>query len=676
MPITKEEFNKYQRERRQRIKAEKEEVDRYVNEFSLQDEVGERYKSEVLSYKDLRDLFLAVKNESEDLSEYKLKKTKKVVVNPSRTVLFGKKQNFQEWLDLRDRARKDLFWLATAVLGKFFTEFTHREMFNQFVQKNFDGCFPKDYTLQHVHRAIDKQVRVDENGEETKDMLLLFPRGFHKSTADGVDCVQWLLNVPDIRILILTGEFKLAAAFMKEIKEYFNLPVSADPKPIHLLFPEYVLTGLDGSSMQPMECPARKHSQKEASLWVNSIDANLSGWHCDLKKGDDVVTDNNCNSPDAREKLKEKFDGTDNLLDEWGFSDNIGTRYWTDDWYSKRVRPDDLEDLVPIKYFCKACWTVKPEYQEVPLKQLEEHMVILTFPEKATFKSLRKKLLKNERQFRNQQLNEPTDSSEDSGFKIAFTEDALRAHLYPLTAAPKIGDIFLAWDWAPSSGKYSDYSCGVVARVVIEPQPNLADGTPVPAISKLVILDIIFDKWKPSELAFQIIMLNKKWNPKQAIIEKSNGAELLQMELQRQALRYATTLNIYWKPLDIKADAKRNRIKGLETLLNTDRLWFVAGSWTDEMMRQLLRYTGERKNRGRKDDIPDAMSFLPFFLPSTIQNEETKLMMEAQEKLAAQKRSYERIFGGQQMTRTELVDVPQIPTDPRSKFGIPGLRYN
>ena len=41
-------------------------------------------------------------------------------------------------------------------------------------------------------------------------------------TIDSVDCVSWLINVPDIRILLLAGEKKLAASFFGGIKSYFK----------------------------------------------------------------------------------------------------------------------------------------------------------------------------------------------------------------------------------------------------------------------------------------------------------------------------------------------------------------------------------------------------------------------------------------------------------------------
>ena len=671
----------YQKKRRDAIKNGNWELREFLDEvkspsifqkYAEADTTGIRFRSEVKSYLELQQIFFGIKLKDEDEKEegdrkYQTKKVKKAPINPSASKFLGEKLTFEMWLEFRDKARKDLFWLAKDILRKDLTEKTHRVVCDMFVKKNFDGSFPAGYTIGDVHKAIDKQKRFDREGRYTKDMMLLDPRGFFKSTIDGIDCAQWLINVPDVRILILTGEYKFAVALMREIKGYFYLAEGAEVSDFLILFPEYVLTGVDGTSTQPLECPVRKHTQVAASLWVNSIDSNLSGWHCDIRKGDDIVTDENCNSESVRAALKDKFDGTENLLDEWGFSDFIGTRYFTDDWYATRIA---IMDEVPLAFHSRAAWTVKPEYVELPLRELTKDMVTLAFPEKATYASLRKKLLNNEKSFRNQQLNQPSDSNDDGTFK-PFEEEVLKAHVYQPSQVPREGDIFVTWDWAPSNGKQSDMSVGVAARITKKEVLQL-DGT-IEEFYGIAVLEIIFNRWKPSELALQIVAYNKKWNPKQTLIERSQGAELLQMEIARQAVRYGTTLNIYWKPISMQPDAKRNRISGLQTLLNDDRLNFVTGPWLEETFYQFIRYNGERKNRGRKDDIPDAISMMVFFLPSTVMNEDLKKKNEADDKLRTLRANYERMFGmGPNSAPVATTAVAEPPS--RGRFGIPGLR--
>lgn len=705
--------------------AEKElAMTRLLEEVAAHDKAGKRFKSEARSYTQLVRLFYGQPEngdaDEDDDEATAIKATKKGPKrpNPSETAIriqssevdpAQKKKgrghrttedisyevndvvSFWRWLDLRDRARKDLFWLSR-LLGKGLYRTVHQVTCDQFVPKNFGGpwlnqdgtvdrsrpavepMYFEGYTLDDFHDMVDDQHQWRE-----REMMLLDSRGYYKSTINGVDAAQWLLNCPDIRIFIITGEYKLAVSFAQEIKGYFNLSAGAEPTAFHLLFPEYVLRGVDGTSKEPLFCPARLHNQKEGSLWVNSIVANLSGWHCDVKKGDDIVTDENSNNEEGRAKIKVKYDGTDDYLEPFvGFIDHIGTRYFTDDWYGTRLGPNaETGEIAPIKYHARGCWTVKPEYAEVNIFHLTEEMVTLTFPQISTFKKLRGILLKKgEKYFRNQQLNEPTDAAEDSGFRISFTEADLRSHMYQREAAPKSGDIYIVWDWALSDKKTSDYSVGVVARLYKNDAGEWS----------FVILEIIYDKWKYSELAFQIISLSKKWGPKVTMIEQSNGYEMLRDEITRVGNKFGYQPYIFPRQPSREENAKRNRIKSVEILLSEHRLHFVMGPWIDETFKQFIQYTGEKKNKGRKDDIPDAISYLIYILPAGSRPTsgalpdpgEERRLEEEQAKHFRKQQQYDRYFGQQLQTRTEavptLIEVaPPTPQDPRMKvFGNKG----
>ena len=297
-------------------------------------------------------------------------------------------------------------------------ERVHKPVCDFFPKLNFDGVYHEGYTLEEVQDAIAKQFA------EYREYLLLDPRGIFKSTLSSAFCTQFLLNAPDIRIFIVTGEYDNSVLFLQQIKNYFYKPEGAAPTKLQQLFPEYILEGVSGTSERPLECPARIHTeQKEPSLWSNAIVATLASQHCDLMVGDDVVSDRNSTTPEARVKLKNKYDNAENLLDEWGGKINLGTRYAVDDWYGTRIAIPQEE--APLKLFVRACWTVKDEFKTVPLRDLKKNMVDLLFPEKLTWQVLRKKLSANERDFRCQQLNEPQPDVDS----IQFTEDVLRAHL-------------------------------------------------------------------------------------------------------------------------------------------------------------------------------------------------------------------------------------------------------
>jgi|SRR5579859_1311178 len=675
---------------------------------------GARYKSEVLPLTELWNMYLggadASLSEEEEARGKKASKDKPVRPSMIRNIPGPYSDNgylhFDQWLRARDKARKDLYWLGKTVFGCDFMPNTHQVVCDQFVQKDFDGVYKKGYGLKDFQVAMARQNRVpriwmdtgsyepktlddfgkyitipseqDNQTNYARTMILMDPRGFFKSTIDGIDCVQWIINCPDVRILIMAGVYKLAIQFLQGIKRRFYLPRGIAPSAFHALFPEYIIRGIDGDSKEPFVTSTRVHESLDPTLGVISVGSSLSGFHCDVLKFDDVVTDENCNTLETREALHEKADGSQNLLMPWGWTDIIGTRYFPDDYYGlKLAKHEEDPEEHPLKFFRRACWDVKLGYEDVVLRDLTEEMVTLTFPEHADFKSLRKKLKDNEKLFRCQQLNEPVWN--DDGFKVQFTEDALKSHIMSaVDATKKFGETYITGDLSKTTNKYSDFSCLVAARTFRKEDGTIA----------IVILEVRWDRWTQSQQAYELAAFNHKWMPKTIVIEDTGGLELLKREVQTQSSRHygMTISNIYWKPVENNRDAKKNRVKSLEILLKKDQLYFADGPWIDETFKQFINFTGKKSGPTKKDDIPDAASFLPRFLPSTqVVLTSKELAEKAQMEEAEYKRqvimgNYKRIFGSEQVNRTPSIDQviaqapPQTPLDTTiSKLGLGGL---
>jgi hypothetical protein len=565
--------------------------------------------------------------------------------------------SFRDWLDLRDKARKDLFWFGRLV-GKSLFHDTHQVICDAFVQKNFDGAYFPDCTFDDVHDIIGRQQRFAADGSETRTLMLFAPRSGYKSTIDGLDTVQWMLNCPDIRVMIMTSVKSLSNQLMGEVKQYFYLPPRGKPTAFQMLFPEYILTGVDGRSEQPITCPAQLFNSKEPHVWITSLDSSFVGQRCDIRKLDDIVEDKNSADEDLREKLKEKVKSTNALVEGWGFTDIIGTRYFTTDWYGWRmgqaVDEDDVSSTEPFKYLCLSCWTPKSqfrvEYQRLLEKpngvfEVTEDMVDLWFPYKLNWKALRSKLKEyKERGFKNQYLNIATDPIEVSDLAVHFEKAVLRTHTYGASAAPESGDVVVTLDWAYSENKGSDFSVLAASRI-----HTRADNT-----QELVVLDVHYDKWKASDLANNTVLFLRKHRPSRTLIEKSLGHDLFNLVLVAYANRYGcpeVLSSIRWVETGNTLNAKSNRIKCLEILLADDRLHFVAGPWIDELYRQFERFTGETK-KGRKDDIPDAISQATrlldqrMFTASRVDPEEEKRAQEEYERKQLKQMQYDRMFSG------------------------------
>jgi len=608
--------------------------------------------------------------------------------------------SFRRWLDLRDKARKDLFWLCSLVNMRMFHK-AHQMICDMFVQKNFDGLFFPSFSRADLPVMFDKQVRVAQDGKTpTKTMMLFAPRSGRKSTIDGIDAVQWMLNCPDVRILIATAFRALAKQLFGEIKGYFYLPVNGEPSSFQILFPEYVLYGRAGESDSSLKCPAAIHKSKDAHVWKTSMESSFTGMRCDIRKLDDVVDYSNSNTEELRQTLVGKINSTGDIVEGWGFTDVVGTRYFTKDWYGTRMNRDaDNNDPEPYSFLSISAWTPKPQYRalyEQLLKEpngmfkVTEEMVDLWWPESKShnFKALMRKLKeKKEISFKNQQLNIATDPKEIDLYINQFDLDTLRAHQYDRTAAPQNMEIIQTWDIAYSEhSRTSDYSVGVTLGIYKNKNNEYC----------VVVIEVFLDKWKASELASNMIKYYEKHRPKCVYIENSNGVNFLMENIKNYAKLRGSDIfsNVRQRPVSNKPNAKRERIKDAEFLLGHDRLWFVSGHWIDETYKQLTEYTGGKSTTYRKDDIPDALSLgITSHLPSTaLQHnpdpKDVEKEHEQRQAKAAKDAAYNRMFGSNSPTKPSGGAPPaaapaQPPVNPRAeqlkkllgKILPPGMRY-
>jgi hypothetical protein len=695
----------------QRIKEQREFWPQFVKELDEKSN-GKRFRSEILSYEDLWNLYLhgideslTPEEESRGKKKSKVDKVSEVVPIkafelPGRFSEIGKHHkgalgylHYDQWLYARDQARKDLYWLCKDVFQLDLQPHVHQVVCDQFLTKNFDDVYSEGYSLKDFQNALDNQNRVPQHWVKTaeyekrtladfghyvkdpieqekttnfaKTMVLLDPRGFFKSTIDAIDAVQLIINCPDIRILIVSGVKKLGDQFLKMVKvgpkmRTFYLPKGVRPEPFHLLFPEFVVRGVSGTSDEPMiigessKAPQRYFSG-DPTIGVISVGSSLSGFHCDYLKFDDIVTDDNCLTETTREAILLKADGAVNMLMGWGWHDIIGTRYFPDDYYGLTKKThDDNPEMFNLKFFQRACWTVKSEFKEVEKKslfELTEEMVTLTFPELVqtphkSWLDLRKRM-KNERSFRCQQLNQPVWGEEST---IDLNRALLEAHrnkTFSEVMATGVdgkqqGYIYGAIDLARENKQFSDFTALAVGKVYQEGakqslSPDELSNSFASVDGKwiLVILDVQFGKWSQTEIASRIASMHNKWKPIQWYGEDTGGLILLKEKIVDTCkTTYGHWPYIVWKTPENSDQAKRNRIRGIETLLRNDRMFFLYASWNDEVFEQIEKYKGQKSTRYFKDDVPDVISRLTQFVPSLISLSKKEIQEQTDQKEA------------------------------------------
>lgn len=727
---------------------------------------GVRFRSEILSYTELYNLYINGKKDELTPEEIERGKKKAPVdriseVIPARAFelpgRFSEKGkhhtgewgylHFDQWLYARDQARKDLFWFAKEVFDLDVQSHVHQQVCNQFLSKNFDGAYGEDYNLKNFQAALNSQNRVPHIWVETakyepktlgdfgryikdpietenpvnfaKTMILLDSRGFFKSSLDAVDIIQLIINCPDIRILVVTGVKKLGEQFLSMVKvvpaprkrRSFYLPKGVRPDVFHLLFPEFVKRGVDGSSNQDLRI--NDDTAGDPTVGIISVGSSLSGFHCDYLKFDDIVTDDNCLSEETREAILLKADGAVNLLMPWGWHDIIGTRYFPDDYYglTEKTHKENPE-MFNLKFFQRACWKVKPEFKDVEnrsLLELTEDMVVLTFPElnpkgaSASFKDLKAKLKKNEKSFRCQQLNQPVWGDESTiSFDRVLLEGQRNKTIVEVLQSP--GYLYGAIDLARENKQFSDFTALGVGKVYQEgarslTPEELSNAFALPQSDKkwiIVVLDVQFGKWSQTEIATRIASMNDKWRIGGQNItwygEDTGGLLLLKERIADVSkTTYGHWPHIVWREPDNSKNAKRNGIKGIETLLRTKRMSFLTGAWNNEVFDQLEKYKGQKSTRYFKDDVPDVISQLTKFIPSLVSLSKQEIQEQSKAKEAMYRdqlrRDMRRVifgddsggFGSKQLESSVYYEPQQEPQGPiagigSKLFGNNGLR--
>ena len=616
-------------------------------------------------------------------SKYKKEKKKRVVVEGSK--ILGQDVTFQKWLALRREHRADMWTLVHTMRPGVWNEGAHRPLINFFVRKD-NSDLPVEYTQDEKNTWLRKQ-------DTQHDRLLLYPRGFRKSTISMIDAVQWILNCPDLIILVVTSTRALGKKFLGLLREYFEIRNYGHPTDFQKLFPEFCIPIGDGDAKE-FVCPLRHLTQADPTVSYSSMESASAGARSDIIKFDDAVDEQNYIEVDMRLKVLHKMDAFGELLIRpYGYIEAIGTRY-TDglpgdvvdedgvvkncpDMYGAMLRRNEESEDKDMKILIGRAWTVLEHARSKKIKDLLPEDVTLLWNDPdphspGSFKVLMKKCKNNELFFRCQQLNEPVAKLETEEVYInTFTEENIRDRIKnPSWVGGVRGVTYIFGDTALTEGKKSDYSAFVTAR--IEERPG--------EYPLVWFLEVVAGHWSDKEQAQKLADLINKWRPEGGVyIEDipSLSTTEIKMHIRREiVLRGCENIAFAWFPADKKPGAKENRIRSLQLLHERGLVRFIDGPWTDLMMNQLVRYNGDKKKHkgsfgGRKDDIPDAMSFvlrvLPY-IPGTMTEEELEKRKQETEAIALKKMaddSYRRMFGLAPGTIVSSLGAQQEP-EPRN----------
>jgi phage terminase large subunit-like protein len=483
------------------------------------------------------------------------------------------------------------------------THNTHEEICNEFFVR-------KDPTVKTFKQFATEYV-------DKKERLLLVPRGGFKSSIDMADVVQWIINYPEVTIMILTGVLDLAIDFVKEIRGHFRLDdgehelvnlfatkkaikprTMADGTPLifQVLFAEHCIPKDEGKATE-FQTPASSLVEKECTVFAASIDQNLSGWHVGVMKLDDVVTNENSRTVDRIKNINKQVEINDAMMHPYGFHDKIGTWYDTDDTYGQDIKHiakcEKDGEPVKMKVYLRPAWW--PNLAAAKSGKVESEMVEsdwelwFNVPGQLTYEFLKGKSHKPET-FAIKYLNDPTKAH-----TIKFPRELLIRRTIHSNLLPQTGMVVTTVDTAYSTKSWADYT------VILT---SLIYG------GRFYIIDMKRGRFNEYELPQIIAGVIKQWNPSRLCIEDSVGVRWLGREIYKEMDKLRVRVPIEFVPLGQgnKSNAKDMKAKPVLRYLGDERLLFANQCvGLEELYTELTNFGTAA---GTHDDIVSALSIL------------------------------------------------------------------
>lgn len=461
-------------------------------------------------------------------------------------------------------------------------------------------CYVLGYCLitEDVHREaiaffpeVDPNQTVDELHKGRKRRrTLLYPRNTYKTTLDIAYCVQLILHYYfTIAILIMSGGKDLAFAFVDQIASFFIKASGRQPTLFQALFPELCV------SKQPIPGqftgPLRQHEPKivEPMIWANSIDSNTTGWHPDVLVYDDINTNRNSKKYEGRVAVTKAYKLTRKILKPTGIEIKIGTPYGLGDTFS-----DEVLTARPGSYHR----VFKPAMKLLNGERLDpngfpaENELELLFPTILSYEFLREEYEADFDYFMSQYMLDSYGAAE-----LVFTDQQMLAAMVEEADIPMEGQRFIHFrlpcrslNWLTTSG-----AVGIMHK------------------NRMFITETIQGHYKPSVLS-KLIHDTARRNGLHTIeIEDSPGARLIQPAINNYSLTTGWDIRITWVDFQGDQGERDTRIRSIEPLLATSRLYFSNGLKTKPLIQGFVQY-------GMTDDngLPDAVSRVADNLPVSI----------------------------------------------------------
>jgi predicted phage terminase large subunit-like protein len=518
----------------------------------------------------------------------------------------------------RWKARTDLTYLAKDILGYKDVIGPQRFPFMNLLQK---FPLPTPGEMEKLERLNGGNWVYTPHTDLTalpggRRVLILDPRGFLKTTINAQShSIQWILNYPDIAMMVIQSNGDKAEMILGEVKKHFQ----ANPI-FRSLFPDYVPQKgiMDWGNRQQFttEARAKTNTRKEPTFMTGSIDKGSSGIHVDVMKFSDIVEPSNVKTTDQIESVVSSFGMMENLLVAPSYWIDVeGTRYDFSDLYGRIIDNEVKKEPSRRQWaiHVRGCFKKEtpdgkgekftPEELDYPFLYGPDGHKISWWPERWPTNLLEEKRLdptKGEYLFATQQLNDPRKVDEK---QMPFP---VNDH-YP--------------KWIPVN-KFKQNVKVVMKTTTVDTAETKTDRADYTAITTVAwdragrgyVVEIRHGKWLPDQIIQQLIEVQLQHSPLTVTIEETGYVRGFKDGL----LRKLQLLNLH---INLKFIKHENDMSKKERILNTLQPWYKSGDLvfleglgaipgsTDAIrLKESLESELQKFPRYQHDDILDSLS--------------------------------------------------------------------
>lgn len=398
---------------------------------------------------------------------------------------------------------------------------------------------------------------------------------------------------------------------------------------MNLYFPEFCSDEKEIAKENQFQftCPVWKRQglrRRESTIMAASITSTLSGYHFDVIKADDVVSNRNSENAEQCAKITKQINvSVRKMLRPYGYFDIVGTRYADEDYYGelieKNVGDIKIESgpcwelrknlTTGLKILIGRAWEMKPEFaielEKGTLRpdQLNAEHYTLLFPESLSYLFLHQEQVRDDVTFEGQYNQNPRPASE-----TPFTRPLMLKSTVPFQEMPFRGPTSITWDFAFSKKKGRDYSTACCALWNDKGQ--------------MFVVDLVRGRFHHADLARAVVEFTMKWRPFVVGIEDASGSRFLEGSIISEAQKsgnpevVAVLSKIDWITPETQKDAKKMRMAALHPWMVNDRLKFASylphlEALYSEFERCLTSH--------HHDDIPDVISRQVKYAPNILQ---------------------------------------------------------